>query len=109
MAKTTQVTLTCDLPHDGEAAAVETLQFAYGSVPYEIDVCAGHSAELHDRLGAIAGRARRSARSAGGRRAGPRDRVTPAQIRAWCAEEGRQVSPYGRIPAADVRAYEAVH
>lgn len=34
---------------------------------------------------------------------------TPAEVRLWASENGHEVSPHGKVPAAVVKAFKAAH
>ena len=110
MAQKVQVLLLDDV--DG-GTADETVTFALDGVSYEIDLTAGHAAELRAAFahwvgnarkisGRPAGRAARGARTAGGS-------SDATKIREWARANGHTVSKRGRI-SADIRtAYEAAN
>src|SRR5712692_8366321 len=100
MAHKTVVTVVCDLPHDDEVEGTESVSFAFDGNAYEIDLCAVHSKELRDKVGAFAEHARRPV--AGGRRRKSRTgpgRELSSEIRDWARQHGHKVSERGRIPA----------
>lgn len=109
MAQKVKVTVVCDLPHDGEVEGEETVPFSFESTAYEIDVCAKHAKELHDKLGPFVDHARKA--NTGGRRRRPRGgpgRERSAEIRSWAKQRGYKVNERGRIPAAIVQEFEAM-
>jgi len=111
MVQKTQIVLIDDINGD---AADETVTFALDGVTYEIDLTAGHAAELRDALATWIGHARKAGRSsnAAPRTAGRRtsaDRAQLAKIRAWARENGFNVSERGRISGEVVAAFEAAH
>ena len=65
------MTVLCDLPHDGEVEGGEAVSFSFDGTAYEIDVCTAHAKELHDKLGAYTGHARRTGTAGRRRRALP--------------------------------------
>ena len=112
MAQKTVVTVVCDLPHDGEVEATETVSFAFDGTGYEIDVCAMHAKDLREKFGKYVEHARRVAGGAGGRRRSARSgpgRERSAEIRAWAKQHGHKVSERGRIPAAIIADYDSSH
>ncbi len=112
MAQKTVVTVVCDLPHDGEVEATETVSFAFDGSAYEIDVCSMHAKDLREKFGQYIEHARRvSAGTRPGRRrsrSGP-GRERSSEIRAWAKQRGHKVSERGRIPAAIIAEYESSH
>jgi hypothetical protein len=50
VAERGRITVVCDLPHDGEVEAVETIRFGFNGTHYEINVCAAHAKELRERF-----------------------------------------------------------
>ena len=113
MAQKTVVTVVCDLPHDGEVEATETVSFAFDGTAYEIDVCSMHAKDLREKFGQYVEHARRVS-SAGPRTGRRRSRSGPgrersSEIRAWAKQRGHKVSERGRIPAAIIAEYESSH
>jgi hypothetical protein len=110
MVQKTVVTVVCDLPHDGEVEGKETVSFSFDSTAYEIDVCAAHAKELHDKFSTYAERARKAGGAGRRRKArtGP-GRERSSEIRAWARQQGHKVSERGRIPASVIAEYEAAH
>ncbi|MEU5874109.1 Lsr2 family protein [Glycomyces sp. NPDC047369] len=116
MAKKTRVLLIDDI--DG-GNAHETVKFAIDGEAYEIDLSDAHAKELRDALGKFQEAATRLGRYTLGSGRGPvrataaarpaADRGQNKAIREWAAQEGKRVSPRGRIPAAVVEAYQAAH
>lgn len=112
MAKRTVTTLIDDI--DGSEAS-ETIAFAYRGTSYTIDLSEKNAAAFDkaikkylanaDRESVARGVARRGAaktrQDAGARR------TDLAEIRAWAAENGYEVSSRGRIAADVVEAYDA--
>ncbi len=110
MAQKVKVTVVCDLPHDGEVEGEETVSFSFDGTAYEIDVCAKHAKELHDKVSPFVDHARKASGGGGRRRrarGGP-GRERSSEIRAW-AKQGYKVNERGRIPAAIVTEYDAAH
>lgn len=107
---------------DGKGGTVE---FGLRGTTYTIDLTAANIAKLDKALAPfvaaatrVSGPAPTRAASSGPRkkRAGRRGSKRPATtatstaaVRAWAAENGHEVSPRGRIPAAVVQAYDAAH
>ena len=96
------------------APADETVTFALDGVTYEIDLSAGHAAELRDALSKWIGHGRKAGRTAAtaprtpGRRTSA-DRAQLAKIREWARESGYKVSERGRISAEVMAAFQAAH
>lgn len=105
MAQKVQIVLEDDL--DG-SAATEKVTFGIDGASYEIDLNAGHAAELREALAVYVGHGRK----VGGARRGRKPVATgasAAEIRAWAKSNGFTVPERGRIPA-DVRtAFEAAN
>lgn len=103
--------LTGDVLADGRG---QTVYFGLDGSSYEIDLDKQNAAALRQafkryieagrRVGRGGSLAPRSA--AAGRRRSTQD---TADIRAWARDNGHQVSERGRIPAAIIQAYHAVH
>ncbi len=88
-------------------AAVETVQFGYQGVNYEIDLNKKNS----DALGrALAKYVEAGRKVAGGRgrqrRGGGSGRSDLAEIRAWAKSHRHKVSDRGRVPAKVIEAYD---
>ena len=103
MANRLQVILIDDL--DGSEAA-ETISFGLDGKSYEIDLNAGHAAELRAALApfisvARGTRARRKTRAGA---AGDRD---ARAIRAWAQSQGLTIAARGRIPTSVLEQYRA--
>ena len=97
-----------------QSQADETVRFALDGVSYEIDLSAGNAADLRQGRAQYIGAARRTSsgrrgRSSGGSRAVGGKKVTAAAVRTWALDEGMEVSPRGRIPAAVRDAYDKAH
>jgi hypothetical protein len=87
---------------DHAAPAVETARFTIAGVEYEVDLGEASAAEWADVLAPWA--------AAGRRVKPPVKRKAPkgpsaAEVRAWAAQNGVQVSPMGAIPKAVREAY----
>jgi hypothetical protein len=111
MAQKVQVLLVDDI--DG-GAADETVTFALDGVTYEIDLTAGHAAELRASVANWVGHARKvGGRTSvtGGRssRARRGSGVDAGAIREWAKANGHHVSERGRISAGVKAAYDAAH
>jgi Ni,Fe-hydrogenase maturation factor len=118
MAKRPKVILIDDL--DG-GEAVGTVKFAIDGEAYEIDLSAAHQKELRDALdkfreaGTRLGRYHIGATRTSTRgvtkpaRRQPADREQNRAIREWAEQQGKQVSPRGRIPQAIVDQFHQTH
>ncbi|HEY0117984.1 MAG TPA: Lsr2 family protein [Cellulomonas sp.] len=94
---------------DGSEAN-ETVTFAVDGVTYEIDLTAGHAAELRTavepytkaarRVGGVARRATVAAVKAA-------KNYDPKAVRAWAGSRHIEIPARGRIPAAVVEQYRA--
>jgi hypothetical protein len=94
----------------GEAA--ETVTFALGGVPYEIDLSNTNAKKVRDSLAPFVTYARKAGGTAGGRRSRSREassRARSADIRAWAKAQGIEINERGRIPAIVVQEYETAH
>jgi hypothetical protein len=49
------VQVTCDIPHEGEVEATETISFAFDGKEYEIDLCPKHAVEFREIPGEYIG------------------------------------------------------
>jgi Lsr2 len=92
--------------------ADETVSFGFDGRDYEIDLSAKNSAAMRQKLEPFVSAARRSSHSprqrrTSGSRAGSREES--AEIRAWAAANGHDVSSRGRIAANVVAAYQAAN
>lgn len=111
MAQRVHIVLEDDV--DGSEAE-ETVTFGLDGVTYEIDLSATNAAALRDSLAEYVANGRRTAGRSTSRRSSSRAGRTasgpsPAEIRDWAREQGKEVSDRGRVPA-DVRsAYDAAH
>jgi hypothetical protein len=104
MASRVHIVLEDDL--DGSLAD-STVQFAFDGTEYEIDLSEDNLAALRATLEPyisagrkVGGRGRRRVKPAGNR---------SAEIRAWAAANGIEVSSRGRIPAGIAAQYDAAH
>ena len=110
MARTvvTTTTLTDDL--DGSTAS-STITFGFDGTNYEIDLSKSNAKAFEKAMALYVGHARKvrntRARSAG-RRASARSHDL-AEVRAWAASSGYEVSGRGRVAAAVLEAYDAAH
>lgn len=85
-------------------------EFAVDAVNYEADLCAAHKKEMLTAMKSFldiasptktrAGRAVRSAIR------GKKGTFTTKDVRAWLQEQGREVSPTGRIPNDLIEEYK---
>jgi Lsr2 len=94
---------------DGSAAA-GTVSFAYDGTHYEIDLSKRNSAAFEKAMRPYLEAARKVRRSRG--RTTPRrssNKHDLAEVRAWAAKNGYDVSERGRIAAAVLSAYEDAH
>jgi hypothetical protein len=121
MAQKVLVQLVDDL--DGTASEdIETVRFALGGVPYEIDLTQDNSAKLRDVLAEFVSGARRTGARAsrGGALGGSRGKSGESSaaghtkeqskaIREWAKANGHELAERGRIPAGVVSAFEAAH
>lgn len=118
MAQKVNVVLVDDID---ESVADETVSFGLDGTTYEIDLSAGHAAELRDGLATWVGAARKAGRSSGasaqrrggGRRVGTSTggagKERTQEIREWARANGHPVSERGRLSAVVLSAYEAAH
>lgn len=105
MAQKVQVVLVDDF--DG-GPADQTVTFSYAGFAYEIDLSDKNAAQFADVIAPYIGHGRRTG-SAGRRGRRNTGRTSPAKIRTWAKEQGREVSERGRI-SAELRAeYEAAN
>ncbi len=115
-----------DFVEEGERdAVVETVEFSYRGVDYEIDLSAKGSRAMDRALAPFVEDARRVARArrapatrrvAGGRRApaaradvGAGSAPTAREVRAWAAAQGIGVSERGRVSADVMSRYRTAH
>lgn len=111
MAQRTQTVLIDDV--DGSAAD-ETVSFAIDGSNYEIELSDKNAAKLRDVLATYIAHGRRAGRTPkpAGRPAATTaraDREQTQAIREWARSNGHEVSDRGRIPAAVLDAYNALH
>lgn len=106
MAQRTVVTLIDDL--DGSEAA-ETIPFSFDGAHYEIELSADNAGQFRKVLRQYTDSARKITTGPPRRRRPYGLRVRNANIRAWAAGKGRNISARGRIPADVVAAYDAEH
>lgn len=103
----TQTTYTDDL--DGSTAA-GTVRFGFDGANYEIDLSKSNARAFERTMAVYVGHARKvhttGSRSTGRRAAASHDL---ADVRAWAASNGYQVSSRGRIAAEVTDAYHAAH
>src|SRR5690348_4860395 len=94
---------------DGSAAA-GTVSFAYDGTHYEIDLSKRNAAAFEKAMRPYVEAARKVRRSRGrasARRASNKHEL--ADVRAWAAKNGYDVSERGRIAASVLSAYEEAH
>jgi hypothetical protein len=118
MAQRTQVILTCDV-HDGDAEAVETVEFTVEGHTYQCELCEAHLAEFREAMEIWSSHSRSVGRGRGGqaaggskarrRSSGGSDGPTTADVREWARSQGIPVSARGRVPAELHAQYEAAH
>jgi hypothetical protein len=108
MASIVQVTITDDLDGSPNAA---TVTFGLDGVSYEIDLTEKNREKLVHIMGPYVEAARKvsSARSRTGSIRRSAARVDRAAVRAWASQNGLRVSERGRISAAVLEQYEAIH
>jgi hypothetical protein len=110
MARKVIVELVDDL--DGSPIGENsTITFSLEKKAYEIDLSDANLQKLRDALAPFISAARPA--GASGSRASSSPRKAPthdvADVRAWAAEHGHQVSSRGRVPASVLEAYDAAH
>ena len=124
MAQRTLVLLTCDV-HDGDAEAVETVEFTVEGRSYECDLCEDHLAEFRESTGIWSSHARPIGRtrtrraqradasgpvsSGQGRSGTASNRPSTAEVREWARSQGIEIGDRGRISAHLYDAYQAAH
>lgn len=111
MASKVQVVLVDDI--DG-GEADRTVAFSIEGTEYEIDLSEANAEAFLETLAPYVASARRLGRGGKSRRrsAAKSDGAgapSSAQVRAWAAEEGIEVSARGRVPADVIAKYEAAH
>lgn len=114
MARETIVWLVDDLD---SSEAVQTIQFGWDGVSYEIDLSAANADSFTQAMAPYVAAARRASphrrapRGATRRGSSPAHRERPATdlaaIRDWAGRNGYRVSSRGRIPTAVLDAYQA--
>ena len=111
VAKTTVTHITDDL--DGSKDATE-VAFSFDGVDYTIDLSKKNAAAMAkalqpylDAATKVSGRSARSRRAGSSGKAGPQKDL--AAIREWARGQSIEVSDRGRISAAVVEQYNAVH
>lgn len=90
-------------------------EFSVDAVSYEVDLCAKHKKEFETAMRPylsiaepISARAGKAVRQAIKGRGGAT--FTTRDVRRWLQEQGREVSPTGRIPNAQIEEYRvAMH
>ena len=106
MAQRVEIILIDDID---ETPANEKVRFGLDGINYEIDLSKENAAALRDAIAPYVGAGRRikgqRTRASGAASAGS----SPAEIRAWAAENGYEVSARGRVPAEVRAAYEAAN
>ena len=106
MARKTVVVLEDDL--DG-SEATDTLNFAFYSAEYEIDLTTEHANELRQVLSRYINAARRISGGRGRQSRKPAPGADARAIRLWALDNGLQVNTRGRIQADIVEKYQAAH
>lgn len=115
-----EVTRKCDMPKGTKGNTCgqrvpgdEPMQFNVGGVEYHADLCEQHRAAFSQALVPFIAIARPvSTRNGPAIRKALRGRqgvFTTADVRKWLREEGREVSPTGRLPQEVIAEYEAAH
>ncbi len=92
--------------------ADETLVFVVDGICYEIDLNAGHAAELRSIMTPYMEAGRRVAGSAAARRRKSNDKVSgpvAAQVRRWARQQGIAVNQRGKIHADLFLRYQEAH
>lgn len=126
MAQKVIVTLTCDMPHDGEAEPDRVIRYSIDGANYEMDACTKHGEQFEKDMGAytayarkVTGRTPRRAPAApagqAGRAYAPRTaaaRQERAEIRDWAGARHEQTgdtkyqcSERGRLSRAVAALY----
>lgn len=104
----TTTTYTDDI--DGSPAA-STVNFSFNGVNYEVDLSKSNMKAFEKAIALYIGHARKirntRARASGRRSAGSGHDL--ADVRAWAAENGFEVSERGRVAAAVLAAYDEAH
>lgn len=117
MAKKTQVILIDDI--DG-GEAQDTITFGIDGYIYAIDLSLEHEKELREGIREFVGAATRlgnwslrstrgPSRSVPSRASVGVNRERNQAIREWAEQQGKRVSPRGRIPQAIVDEFEQAH
>ena len=103
----TTTTYTDDI--DGSAAA-NTVNFSFDGVNYEIDLSKSNTKAFGKAMALYVGHARkvRNSRVRANRR-GAASSHDLADVRAWAAKNGFEVSERGRIASVVLEAYDAAH
>lgn len=92
---------------DGTAAA-ETVRFGLDGAFYEIDLSAGHAAELRAALTPYVAAGRRESRLLRPMvRTAVATDADPSAVRAWARNRGIDLPARGRIPASIVERFHA--
>jgi hypothetical protein len=106
MARKIETTVICDLEHDGETPASQTVRFAVGDTAYELDACPEHADRMAAEFATYTTRARRTGNAPRGAAGSANGTVTrsPAirdlaqQRRRWLTGNGHVLAARGRIP-----------
>lgn len=110
MAQRVEIRLTDDLD---QGPADETVQFGLDGVTYHIDLSDSNAQELRGVLAPWLSNARRVKGQRNGRKAptstGGNGGPSAADVRAWAAEQGIELSSRGRVPAEVRKAYADAH
>jgi Lsr2 len=103
MTQHASVIYLCDMPHEEETEAHDSVKFSLNGKDYEIDLCGEHSKPFTAVLAEHAehGRPIRL------RRRTPETQATSAEVRAWARHAGLPISERGRIPADVIRQHTA--
>lgn len=113
-----EVIRRCDLLVNGKRCGERVpddspTSFAVNSTTYEMDLCATHYQDFYEALEPYLGVAEPTKTRAGRavRRAirGQTGAFTTKDVRQWLQEQGRDVSPTGKIANALVEEYKVAH
>lgn len=110
-----EVILRCDFEEKGSKCGLvvpdnRTTTFALDAVSYEADLCAKHKKVFEACMQPVMSIARPTTSRAGKavRQAlkGKKGTFTTKDVRKWLQDQGREVSPTGRIPNALIEEYK---
>ena len=100
----TQTITICDL--DGKKNA-EAVSFGIDSLTFQIDLCKSHREKMAKDFGKVTDHARKVRARSNGHRPARSAKSRTAEIRAWAAANGIEVSDRGRISGNVERRYES--